>query len=312
MSAVPDDHEFALLLTHDVDRPYKTFQSLYYALRDRDTSHLRTAVAGQNPFWTFESVRAIEAELGVRSAFYFLDEQSLTDLPVREWVQPSNWRLFLGRYSLTDPHIVDLIRALEEGGWEIGLHGSFYSYRDRDLLEREKHRLSSIVDGELKGVRQHYLNLQAPETWNHQRSIGLEYDATPGSSDTYGFDDEYGIRRPFDDDFVVFPLTVMESSLPDPSDSFDHAWDELDSLLREAAANDAVMSVLWHPRFFSTTDFPGHRRLYRKLVETALDMGAWVGPPGELYDRLDHPTGQRTLAERVDVSLESTVGGNDR
>ncbi|MFD1647771.1 polysaccharide deacetylase family protein [Haloarchaeobius litoreus] len=289
MSAVPDDHEFALLLTHDVDRPYKTYQSLYYALQNREPKQLLEFLYGENPFWTFDALRDLEDDLGVRSAFYFMDERSLTDLPVWQWFDPESWRLFAGRYSLNDHDIVALIRSLAADDWEIGLHGSYHSYRDRHRLEREKLRLESILDRPVLGGRQHYLNLDEPATWEHQRAVGLRYDGTPGSSTTFGFDGEYGIRRPFDDEFVVFPLTVMETTLPDPDERFDRAWTALEGLLDEAAANDAVMNVLWHPRFFAGEDFPGHVRLYRQLVETALDMGAWVGPPGRLYEQLEWP-----------------------
>lgn len=286
MTDVPDGHEFALLLTHDVDRPYKTFQSIFYALRERDAAQLREALHGENPFWTFETIRRLESDLGVRSAFYFMDERSLFDLPAREWLAPRNWPLFCGRYSVSDPDIVGLVRELDAAGWEVGLHGSFHAYRERDRLEREKRRLEAVLGGQVLGGRQHYLNLDEPATWRHLRSLGLRYDASPGSSETVGFDGEYGVRRPFDDEFLVFPLTVMETALPDPGESFDQAWAVLEGLLAEAAANDAVMTVLWHPRFFCESDFPGHRRLYRRLVETALDRGAWVGSPGALYEQL--------------------------
>src|SRR6056297_149816 len=84
---VPDGHEFALCLTHDVDRPYKTYQSLFYALTRRDPSHLLDLAPGRRPYWTFPELLAFEREQGVRSAFYFLDEQSLlADRPPREWL----------------------------------------------------------------------------------------------------------------------------------------------------------------------------------------------------------------------------------
>ncbi|WP_435346430.1 polysaccharide deacetylase family protein [Haloarchaeobius sp. HRN-SO-5] len=313
MTVVPEDHEFALLLTHDVDRPYKTYQFPYYALRDRDPGQLWTGLTGKNPFWTFDDLCAVEDELGVRSSFNFLDERHLFDLPVRDWFKPKNWRLFTGRYSLTDPAIVDLIRRLESEDWEVGLHGSYFSYLQRDQLEREKVKLESILEGELLGGRQHYLNIDVPLTWRYQRSVGLKYDTSLGSNKQYGFGGEYGILRPFDDDFVVFPLTVMETALPDPGESFETAWRELDALLDEAAENDAVMSVLWHPRFFAVEDFPGHRRLYRRLVRTALERGAWVGSPGELYKQLEHPsTGRdRVPADRQWATLTDgrTDGG---
>jgi hypothetical protein len=77
----------------------------------------------------------------------------------------------------------------------------------------------------------------------------------------------------------------MEQALPDPADDFDRAWAACEDLLQEAREEGAVMTVLWHPRHFSEGDFPGHRRLYRLLVERAQELGAWVGSPGQLYER---------------------------
>jgi peptidoglycan/xylan/chitin deacetylase (PgdA/CDA1 family) len=292
---VPDDHEFALLLTHDVDRPYKTYQSAYYALTqpERRGYHLRTALPGENPYWQFETVTALEEDLGVRSAFYFLSEQRLfRDRPVREWASMRGWQLYAGRYDLTDPEVAAVVEDLDERGWEVGLHGSFESYRDRDRLAWEKARVERVLGRPVTGGRQHYLNLDRPETWKRQSSLGLAYDASLGSSDDYGFQHGYGIKRPFDDEFVVFPLTAMEAALPDPGEDFDRAWAACESLLEEAREHGAVMTVLWHPRHFSHGDFPGHLRLYRRLVASALDMGAWVGPPRDLYEaeRLDRLT----------------------
>lgn len=282
---------FSLCLTHDVDRPYKTYQSIYYAVRDRDSYHLRTLAPGVNPYWQFEDVMAIEEDLGVRSAFYFLQEQSLfRDRPLREWISPRSWRLYAGRYSITDPAIVDVIHTLDRGGWEVGLHGSYESYRDPDRLRAEKAALEAVVGHPIIGGRQHYLNLERPDTWAHQSTAGLRYDTSLGSSTEYGFTHGYDVKRPFDDEFVAFPLTVMENALPDPGDQFDAAWAACRRLLAEAAEHGAVMTVLWHPNKFSERDYPGYRTLYRRLIEEALEKGAWVGPPGELYDTLRHPS----------------------
>jgi hypothetical protein len=295
-----EEHSFALCLTHDVDRPYKTYQSPYYALTERDPAHLATVLPGRNTYWQFDDLRALEESLGVRSAFYFLDEQHLLrDRPPRDWIDPGNWKRYMGRYSLSDPAIVDLIEDLDRGEWEIGLHGSYESYRDPERLKAEKDRLESILGREVTGGRQHYLNLDAPDTWRYHRDAGLRYDASLGSSSTYGFQYGDSIHRPFGDEFVVFPLTIMEVALPDPGDHFERAWRECRSVLEEAREREAVMTVLWHPRFFSERDFPGFRELYRRIVEHALDAGAWVGPPGDLYDELDHPEDGDPTAEEL-------------
>ncbi|GAA0676678.1 polysaccharide deacetylase family protein [Natronoarchaeum mannanilyticum] len=287
-----DDHSFALCLTHDVDRPYKTYQSGYYAVAERDPSHLLSVLPGRNSYWQFEEVMALEDSLGVRSAFYFLDEQNLfRDRPVRDWFDPGSWKRYAGRYELSDPAIVDVIHDLDEGGWEVGLHGSYESYDDPERLAVEKEQIESILGREIVGGRQHYLNLDEPDTWRHHADVGLKYDASLGSSSTYGF--QYGDAplRPFDDEFVVFPLTIMEVALPDPTEHFERAWRECRAVLDEAREREAVATILWHPRYFSQRDFPGYGELYRRIVEYALDEGAWVGPPADLYAQLEHPDG---------------------
>ena len=294
-----DDYSFALCLTHDVDRPKKSWlQSLYYAACERDPRHLTTLTPSRNPYWQFDRVMSMEADLGVRSAFYFLDEPHLLrEKPPREWLDWQHLVQHLGRYDLYDPAIVEVVRRLDEGGWEVGLHGSYGSYDCPDRLAGEKALLERILGHEVVGVRQHYLNLDGIRTWRHQADLGFRYDTSLGSATQYGFEHGYDLFRPFDDDFVVFPLTAMEDALPDPGRDFDAAAAACDDLLEEAAANDAVMTVLWHPRFFCVEEFPGYRRLYRYLVEGALERDAWVGAPRGYLDELGpNPVGD---AERV-------------
>jgi peptidoglycan/xylan/chitin deacetylase (PgdA/CDA1 family) len=284
------DHSFALCLTHDVDRPYKFAQAFYYALRDRDPGQLKALLPGRRPNWTFDRVLSIEAELGVRSAFYFLDEQRLfRDRPVREWFDLDAWQLYADRYSLDDPAIAELIGRLDRGGWEVGLHGSYESYDDRGRLRREKHRLERVLGKPVLGGRQHYLNRTLPDTWNHHAEIGLGYDATVGSASEIGF--EYGdtVGRPFGDEFVAFPLTMMDVAMPDPGEQPEAARSAADGILREAAERGAVATVLWHPRVFNETDWAGHADLYRHLIERAQELGGWVGPPRDIYAELDQP-----------------------
>jgi len=288
---VPDDHSFALCLTHDIDRPYKHLRGLYYALRDRPGYHLRTLASDENPYWQFESIMALEDDLGVRSAWYVLDQPHLfRDRPVREWVDPERWVQFLGRYDVTSDRIAEALRDLDAGGWEVGLHGSIPAHTEPERLRAEKERVERVLGHEISGVRQHYLRLDGERTWRSQADLGLAYDASLGSSSTVGFGHGYQPRRPFDDAFVVFPLTAMEIAIPGVGGDDGRAWRTCERLLTEAAANDAVMSVLWHPRYFNADEFPGYRSLYRRLVERALEMGAWVGAPGHLYERVHDET----------------------
>jgi len=278
-----DEYPFAVCLTHDVDRPYKTYQSLYYTVMNREPRHLLDVLPWREPYWQFERIMDIESELGVRSAFYFLNEQHLSERPLRSWVDPEAWKLYLGRYDIEDRDIAAVIRRLDEGGWEVGIHGSYESFRNENRLRTEKAALESVLGHEILGGRQHYLNLDRPETWERQASVGLRYDTSLGSSTEFGFQHGYEPIRPFDDDFTVFPLTLMELTLSSPTTQPEQAWAECEALLTEAKENEAVMTVLWHPSYFSERDYPNFGEIYERLVEQALEMGAWVGAPGELY-----------------------------
>ena len=283
-----DDYEFALCLTHDVDRPYKTYQGPFYAVTEFDLSHLRSLFTDESPYWQFESIMELEDDLGVRSSFYFLNEKRLfRDKPPWEWVKPESWKLYTGRYDVTDDEIASVVRTLDRGGWEVGLHGSYDSVGDVDRLRHEKRTLERIVGDDVVGGRQHYLNLDGRETWRHHRAIGLRYDASLGSSQEYGFQHGYGVRYPFDDEFAVFPLTIMETALMESTPSVDAAWRECRRLLTEARENGAVMTVLWHPRYMNEAEFSGYRTIYERLVREALSMDAWVGPVAACYDRLE-------------------------
>ena len=303
--SLPEGAEFALCLTHDVDRPYKGLRSLYYATTERRAYHLKTVLSGENPYWQFEEIMALEEELGVRSAFYFLNEQPLTERPPREWLSPTGWVQHLGRYDVTAPDVAEVIRTLDAGGWEVGLHGSYHSPDDRERLREEKRVLESLLDRPVAGGRQHYLRLDS-ETWDHHRAIGLEYDASLGSGTAYGFQAGYRPLRPFDDDFLVIPLTIMEQALPDPGENLEVAWRECERLLMEARENDAVMTILWHPRYFNEREFPGYKRLYRRLVERAFELGAWVGAPRELTRCLK---GSRTAPTDESVRPDAVADG---
>ena len=283
--AVPDGRSFALCLTHDVDRPYKrAVHAVYYALAERSPRHLRGILPPHNPYWQFETVTSIERARGVRSAFYFLDEPHVLRRGPRALASPRAWIEQAGRYDVTAPAIADVVRRLDDGGWEVGLHGSIASAGDAGRLAAEKSVLEGVLGGDVVGCRQHRLRLDVPDTWYDQRGVGLRYDASLGSGTEAGFHHGYDPIRPFDDGFVVFPLTVMEQALPDPGREPEAAWDVCRELLVEAEANGAVMTVLWHPRCFSDRDFPGYRELYERLLDEALEMGAWVGPPGDLYE----------------------------
>lgn len=282
----PDGKKFALCLTHDVDRVYKTYQYVPSLLKHLRRGNL-SGVDGQiksmlfkhgknNPYWTFDKIANLENELGVKSTFYFLNETGkLNPFSLKSWI------LFGGRYKIDSPDIVDIVRKLYNDGFEIGVHGSYYSYNDgdhlRELLRKEKAKLEEILGDRVHGIRQHYLNFDPENTFRIQESVGLEYDTT------LGFRKGIGFRRgtcfpyhPFDfssnreSSILEIPLIIMEGAIPGDRAIFDQCIEIMDI----AERSNGVLTLLWHQNQFSEADFPNMTEIYKKLVTEAINRNA--------------------------------------
>jgi len=254
------DAPFALLLTHDVDRPYKTYQSLYYAVTGDDSAsrryHLSSLLSTENPYWQFDRIASIEDELGVRSAFYFLSEQSLfADRPLREWVTMDGWMLYAGGTTWT----IRVFRTRSSCS-TMGVGGG----APRVLRIVSRRRAAGRRKSQARG-RAWPAGPGRPTAPPEPRGAGDVAAASrprtpvrrePGEQRRVRLPARSRGRTPFDDEFVVFPLTIMEQSLPDPGADFETAWDACLDVLDEAREETAVASVLWHPRHFSRRDFP--------------------------------------------------------
>jgi len=273
----PENHPFAICLTHDVDHVRKTpihyLSGLLHNPFTLDNWHFFK----DNPYWNFEKIMELEDRYGVRSTFFFIEEQNLfKHKGPMDWFRPINWRLFAFRYSITEPDIRSIMKRLDSGGWEIGLHGSFDSYRRIDLLKKEKRTLEHILGKQVKGIRQHCLNISIPDTWTLQKEVGFEYDATFGSNTKIGFpDNQYYPFHPFDDDFLVLPLVIMDGPLFAGHQDIKSALNTCKYLMMEAYQNSGLITVLFHQRVFSENEFPGWSDIYEEIICEGIKMGAW-------------------------------------
>lgn len=289
--AWPNGAPFALGLSHDVDRVAKRGQVPYYLGRAvyrgrldwlrRELSALSALISGDDPYWNFDRIKKLEDDLGVRSTLFFLDETgrpSLTSLK-------SNV-LYRGRYRVQAKRVAEAICDLDAGGWEIGLHGSYRSYLDEELLGAEKARLEAVVGHRIVGTRQHYLRLDVPETWRIHARLGLEYDSSLGFTDRVGW--RWDARRPFRPvDNVTgetlplqIPMTAMDLTLmlaPDP-------WRRALELIDDAEANGGALVINWHQRVFNPWEPLGAMDVYERIIRECQQRGAWVTRLGDIHE----------------------------
>ncbi len=264
----PNGKKFAICLTHDVDRVKKTYQYFTHLVKTHRSYHFLSLFQKNEPYWNFEKIIEIENKYEVKSTFFFMNETKKIEL--------SN--LSMRRYNIHESKLVDIIQKLNKSGWEIGLHGSYNSYKNKDMLAKEKRGLEEIIGDEVTGIRQHYLNLEIPKTWKIQEEVGFKYDTTFGFQDKIGFRSrKYYPFYPFDDSsFLEIPLAIMDVLLFKNAKNMEEAWKKCKELINITEKKGGILTVLWHQRVFNEKEFPGWSRIYEKIIKVCKEMDAWI------------------------------------
>lgn len=276
----PGGKKFALCLTHDVDRVKKTYQYFTHFAKTLRPYHLLSLLQKEEPYWNFEKIMEIEERYGVKSTFFFLNESKKLDL-----LKPKNWAISLGRYDIHNSKVTNIIKKLHSKGWEIGLHGSYESYRNKELLNKEKEKLEEIIEDEVVGIRQHNLNIEIPKTWKIQYEVGLKYDTTFGFNDKVGFrDSKYLPFHPLDNSFLEIPLTIMDATLFKISRSIDDAWAKCKNLIDSTEKSNGLLTVLWHQEVFNEKEFPGWSKIYEEIIRVCKEKNAWIATCKEIAE----------------------------
>lgn len=287
----PQNKDFAVCLTHDVDCIKKwtrrsclsQFMSSGISLFKRELkqsiNELIPAIKSvlKDPYWTFEEILIAEEKYGFKSSFYFCASGP-------HKVDPE--------YNIHSKKIKRLISDIYKKGCEVGLHGSFDSYNDYELLFKEKQSMEKSTGLEIMGIRQHYLRFKYPDTWRLQEKIGFKYDTTLGYADEMGFRASttfpfypYDLQGNRVINVLEIPLTIMDATLKGylkvaPKDAFI----QIKNLLETVKKSRGVAVLLWHNDVFDNEDNPGWGEVYYKSLEYLAGQNAWVTSGKEIAD----------------------------
>lgn len=279
----PDNKKFAICLTHDVDDIYPPLShrilSGLSCLPKKDWSRLSKHLfwnktgTQASPYINFHEIMELEKKYNAKSSFYFMTAER----------DPRRFR-----YNIED--IADEVKFIVDNGWEVGLHGGYYSFHDIDAIKREKRRLENVLGREVIGYRNHYLRFQIPDTWEILEKCGFKYDTTYGYTNMVGF--RNGMCHPFRPyhlqnhqwmDLYELPLHVMESAMYDFTNP-NEAWELIKQLLEKVELNNGVITVLWHNNVFSCPFRDRWAAIYEKILQYGIQRDAWMTSGEEIYE----------------------------
>ncbi len=292
---------FAVALSHDVDdvllrsarqalRLLGTGRSpRSYGVRGGLTALARALVpGGRDPYAQFERWAEEESRRGFRSTFFV-------------FARPQRAHEFDATYVLSDrvpfegrrPRVGTMFRALAGAGFEVGLHGSYESWRDPEALAGQREALAAATGQTVVSTRQHFLRLDVGATWAAQRSAGFTTDATLGYNEAVGF--RAGIAAPFKPwiagagagaggaDLLEVPLTLMDGALfRGMGLDRDAAIARTLAHLEAVEAAEGMAGLLWHPNAAAEPHFPGWWDCFVAALDHLATRGAWVTSVGEI------------------------------
>jgi len=217
-------------------------------------------------YWNFDFWKKLEASFQMNSVFYIYSKAKKQG--AKEW-------LFDPSYDIsTNQKLRDKIKDLSEQGWRFGLHGSFESAKDFELLKKEKEKLEDSLTIPILKTRQHWLRFFEQETpFIHEQLF--EEDSTIGWNNRIGF--RAGIAskfRPYNHseqrafNYFVIPQIIMDSNIFD----YGHGKEAeiiqqcKAMILRLAEMTSVHFSISWHPRTCHKEYTWQHA--YKELIQT--------------------------------------------
>jgi hypothetical protein len=276
-------HEFSIKVSHDVDspsmygfKPWPTISRMMagHLLKRRDLRAFFTApyvklatgnkLHRADPYNTFDWLMDVSEANNLQSAFYFIcggDHPNDAD------------------YLPEHPVIRSLMRRIHQRGHEIGLHPSYNTFQQSELIKQEADRLKRIcaeegIEQSQWGGRMHYLRWEQPTTMRACAEAGMSYDSTLGYADRPGFRcgtcHEYPAFDPVAQKQLslrIRPLVVMECTVIDPAylglGVTEEAEETMKQLKKRCQQVGGILSFLWHNSYFKNNKA---KDIYKKVL----------------------------------------------
>lgn len=153
-------------------------------------------------------------------------------------------------FSLTDYY--KFLKQIDSG--TIGLHPSYDTYKNLELLISEKKELKTILGRSILSTRQHFLRLSIPETFQELSIAGFKEDFSLAFAKAPGFRSGtaipyyfYDIEKEQVSDLLIRPTVLMDSTfITHLKKSPEEALQKMKQLIDECHKSGGDYIPIWH------------------------------------------------------------------
>lgn len=182
-----------------------------------------------------------------------------------------------GNYEISSKPFRKILKEINVRGHLIGIHPSYQTYLNPELLKSQVDKLQGILKEEeivqpFLGGRQHYLRWRNPDTWQAYEDAGVAEDSSIGGSEFF-----LGYRSGTCYSYPVFnlttrkelklkeyPLLIMDVCLFHDLYGFDH---EIDEIVEACKFYNGELTLLYHNNYIVTSKQKEYyNRLLNKVV----------------------------------------------
>lgn len=184
-----------------------------------------------------------------------------------------------GRY---DKNILPSKKAIKElirqhyYNYPTGVHPSWQSGDNNQLLKEEVVQLESITGGQVKASRQHFIRLTLPVTYRNLIKAGIEFDFSMGYGSINGFRASvaspfywYDLENETATNLLLYPFCFMDAnSFFEQKCSPSQALEELLHYYESIKLVHGTMIAIWHNTFLGTDKlYIGWREMYEGFIK---------------------------------------------
>ena len=261
--------KYTTLATHDVDRPFlwnstlgkiRSIGASLLIRRNKEEIKLRAQniVTGTDQFDTFDLLMDMSESIGEKAHFFFMAGGETE---------------FDNFYQLGEQAVIYLIKRIKERNHCIGIHPSYNTYNNTEMLSSEIDALKMATGMEVTASRQHYLRFDTSSTWNNLEDADVRWDSTMGYQDEAGFRSGVCYTYPLYDiynrkqlNLLEKPLIVMDATLLRYEKlQIEQALSRVENLQKEVHRYQGEFVFLWHNSSFNSQEWIGFDKVYKSM-----------------------------------------------